>query len=322
MKRFIASRLLQAVPLLFGMSLVSFFIIQLAPGDYFSQLKLNPEISTQTIQAMERSFGLDKPPVIQYFYWLKNICTFNLGESFAYHVPVWFLIRSKLVNTVALSLFSLFLTWLIAIPLGIAAARREGTWQERLISFFAYVGISLPSFFIAMLMVFFAAKTLILPVGGTTSLFGPEIGFWAHFGDYLRHLLLPGLALTLAGFGSLVRLMKNNFLEFLSSPFVVTARAKGLPERTVLYKHVLRNAINPMITLFGYELSGILSGAALVEVVTNWPGMGRLILDAVMAQDLYLVMASLLIGGALLIIGNLVADILLAVVDPRIRLRT
>ncbi len=303
------------------MTFISFIIIQMAPGDYFTQLRMNPEISQETIESMRRNFGLDKPVFVQYLYWLKNIATFNMGESFSYHVPVSFLIRQKLKNTLSLSLFSIFFTWAAAIPLGIFAAVKEGRWQDKMLSFLAYIGISIPSFLIAMLLVFFAARTTIFPVGGTTSVFSINATGWEKFADYLKHLLLPGIALTLAGIGSLYRLMKNNFLEALGSPYITTARAKGLSESRIYFRHALRNAINPMITIFGYTLSSILSGAALIEIVTNWPGMGRLILDAVLSQDLYLVMASLLIGGILLILGNLVADILIAVADPRVRLR-
>ncbi|HNS31916.1 MAG TPA: ABC transporter permease [bacterium] len=321
MKRYILKRLLQFIPLIFGMTFISFIIIQMAPGDYFTQLRMNPEISQETIESMRRNFGLDKPVFVQYLYWLKNIATFNMGESFSYHVPVSFLIRQKLKNTLSLSLFSIFFTWAAAIPLGIFAAVKEGRWQDKMLSFLAYIGISIPSFLIAMLLVFFAARTTIFPVGGTTSVFSINATGWEKFADYLKHLLLPGIALTLAGIGSLYRLMKNNFLEALGSPYITTARAKGLSESRIYFRHALRNAINPMITIFGYTLSSILSGAALIEIVTNWPGMGRLILDAVLSQDLYLVMASLLIGGILLILGNLVADILIAVADPRVRLR-
>jgi len=321
MRRYILRRLAQFFPLILGMTVVSFFIIQLAPGDYFTQLRMNPEVSKETLDAMRRSFGLDRPAAVQYLFWLRNLLTLNLGESFAYHVPVSSLIRGKLMNTLALAVFSIVLTWLIAIPLGVYAATRDGKWQDRVLSILAYIGISVPGFLIAMLLVLAAARTMVLPIGGTTSIFTADASTWQRLGDYLRHLLLPGLALTLAGIGSLFRLMKNNFLEALGSPYVVTARAKGLPETRVLFRHCLRNAINPMITIFGYELSGLLSGAALVEIVTNWPGMGRLILEAVLAHDLYVVMASLLIGGVLLVAGNLVADILLAAADPRIRLR-
>ncbi|NLG12253.1 MAG: ABC transporter permease [Elusimicrobia bacterium] len=284
-------------------------------------MQMNPEVSPQTIESLRQSFGLDRPVFIQYFYWLKNILRFNLGESFSYHIPVSLLIKQKLKNTLAISAFSIFFTWLIAIPLGIFAAVKQGRWQEKSLSFLAYIGISLPSFLIAMLLVFFAAKTSVLPVGGTTSAFYIGVTGWGRFVDYFKHLLLPGTALTLAGIGGLYRLMKNNFLEVLGAPYVVTANAKGLSSLRVYSKHVFRNAINPMITIFGYTLSSVLSGAALVEIITNWPGMGRLMLEAVLSQDLYLVMASLLIGGILLIAGNLVADILIAVADPRVRLR-
>ncbi|MCK9266370.1 ABC transporter permease [bacterium] len=321
MKKYILKRFLQFIPLVLGMTFISFLIIQLAPGDYFTQLSMNPEISPQTIESMRVEFGLDKPVVIQYLYWLKNIATLNMGESFSYHVPVSFLIKQKLKNTLSLSLFSIFFTWALAIPLGIFAAIKEGRWQEKLLSFFAYIGLSIPSFLIAMLLVFFVAKTNVLPIGGTTSVFSINSTGWEKFIDYTKHLLLPGIALTLSGVGSLFRLMKNNFLETLGSPYITTARAKGLSYSSVYFKHTLRNSINPMITIFGYTLSSILSGAALVEIVTNWPGMGRLILDAVLSQDLYLVMASLLIGGILLIVGNLISDILIATTDPRVRLR-
>ncbi|MBN1444483.1 MAG: ABC transporter permease [Candidatus Omnitrophica bacterium] len=321
MKRYIFRRFLQFIPLLFGMTFISFVIIQLAPGDYFTQLQMNPEISPQTIESMRRNFGLDKPVIAQYFYWLGNLARFNLGESFSYHVPVSFLIGQKLKNTLALSVFSIFFTWLIAIPLGVYSAIKEGRWQEKMMSFFAYIGISIPSFLIAMLLVFFAARTMVLPVGGTTSVFYINATGWEKFIDYLKHLLLPGIALTLAEIGWLYRLMKNNFLEALGSPYIVTAHAKGLSDGRIYFRHALRNAVNPMITIFGYTLSSVLSGAALVEIITNWPGMGRLILDAVLSRDLYLVMASLLIGGVLLILGNLVADILIAAADPRVRLR-
>lgn len=321
MRQYIFKRLIQFIPLLFGMTFISFIIIQIAPGDYFTQLKMNPEISPETIENMKKLFGLDKPIITQYFYWLKNVFSFNLGESFTYHVPVSYLIKIRLKNTLALSIFSIFLTWIISIPLGIFGAVKEGKFIGKFLSFLAYIGISIPSFFLAMLFIFFISKTGFLPLGGTTSLFYENVSFFEKFLDYLKHLLVPGLILTLTGIGSLYRLMKNNFLEVLNSPYIFTAYAKGLPEWKIYLKHALRNAINPMITIFGYELSSILSGAGLVEIITGWPGMGRLILEGVLSSDLYLVMASLLIGGILLIIGNLFSDILLAIVDPRIRLR-
>ena len=321
MKRYILKRFLQFIPLIIGMTFISFLIIQMAPGDYFTQLKMNPEISPETIENMRKTFGLDKPVIIQYIYWLKNVFTFNLGESFSYHVPVSYLIKIRLKNTLSLSIFSIFLTWIIAIPLGIYAGIKEKSWIEKLLSFFAYIGISIPSFFMAMLFIFFISKTAILPLGGTRSIFYENATFIEKFIDYLKHLLVPGLILTISGIGSLYRLMKNNFIEALNSPYIFTAYSKGIPNYKIYFKHALRNAINPMITILGYELSGILSGAGLVEIITGWPGMGRLILEGVLSFDLYLVMASLLIGGILLILGNLFSDILLALVDPRVRLR-
>jgi peptide/nickel transport system permease protein len=321
MRRYILKRFFQFIPLIIGMTFISFLIIQMAPGDYFTQLKMNPEISPETIENMRKAFGLDKPVIIQYFYWLKNIFTFNLGESFSYHVPVSYLIKIRLKNTLSLSIFSIFLTWIIAIPLGVYGGIKNKSLIEKLLSFLAYIGISVPSFFIAMLFIFFISKTAILPLGGARSIFYENATAIEKFIDYVKHLLVPGIILTLSGIGSLYRLMKNNFLEALNSPYIFTAYSKGIPTYKIYFKHTLRNAINPMITIFGYELSGILSGAGLVEIITGWPGMGRLILEGVLSYDLYLVMASLLIGGILLIFGNLFSDILLALVDPRVRLR-
>ncbi len=321
MARYVLKRLIHILPIIVGMTFISFVIIQMAPGDPLSHLRMNPEVSPETVEEMRVNFGLDRPVAVQYLYWLRNMLTLNFGVSFSYHVPVSFLIGHKLKNTLALSVFSIICTWLIAIPLGIYAGMKENRWQEKVLSFFAYIGISIPAFLTAMLLVFFAARTAVLPLGGTTSIFSAEASGWEKFIDYMWHLLLPGLALTIAGVGSLFRIMKNNFLEAFGSPYIITAYAKGLPPRRIYFKHALRNALNPMITIFGYTFSTILSGSALVEIITNWPGMGKLILEAVFSQDIYLVMASLLIGGALLVVGNLMADILIAVADPRVRLR-
>lgn len=320
MKKLILQRLLQMVPLIIGMSFVSFIIIQSAPGDYFAQMKMNPEISPQTIEEMKASFGLDRPVIIQYFYWLKNMCKLDFGVSFAYHMPVKNLIKFRLKNTLCLAIFSLFLSWVIAVPLAIIAGYKQGTFLDRFFSILAYISISLPSFFVALLFVYFISKTGILPLGGTRSIFDANASSFAIFKDYLKHLLVPGLVLCFVSIGSLFRLMKNNFIESFSTPFVLAAWARGLPASKVIFKHGLRNAFNPMFTILGMEIGTLLNGAALTEIICGWPGMGSLMLEAVLSQDLYLVMGSLVISGLLLIIGNLIGDILIAFFDPRIRI--
>lgn len=320
MKKIVLQRLLQMIPILIGMSFISFIIIQSAPGDYFAQMKLNPEISPETIEEMKASFGLDKPVIIQYFFWLKNMCKLDFGISFAYHMPVKTLIKFRLKNTLCLAIFSLFLSWVVALPIAVIAGYKQTTFWDRFFSLLAYISISLPSFFVALLFVYFISKTGYLPLGGTRSIFDVNASAFVVFKDYLRHLLVPGLVLCFVSVGGLFRLMKNNFIESFNTPFVLAAWARGLPASKVIFRHGLRNALNPMFTILGMEIGTLLNGAALTEIICGWPGMGSLILEAVLSQDLYLVMGALVISGLLLIIGNLIGDLLIAFFDPRIRI--
>src|SRR3989304_4083014 len=267
MLRHIVQRLLNLIPLLFGVTLISFIIIQLSPGDFLSEMRLNPVVSSETVEAMRRNFGLDQPLHIQYLKWLRAIfLRGDLGYSFAYHVPVTWLIGSRLLNTLILNLAALVIAWLVAIPIGIHAATRQDSFSDNTLSMTAYLGISTPTFF-----------------------------------------------------SGLMRQMRGNLLEVLRQDYVRTARAKGLAERPVIYKHAVRNAINPLITIFGFEIGGLLSGSAILENVVGWPGLGRLILEALVQKDLYVVMGSLLIGSITLVLGNLGAGLLPAFADPRIR---
>ncbi len=319
MPRFILRRLLHFIPLLFGITLISFFVIQLAPGNYFDQVKLDPKISQETIQQLETRFGFDQPLVVQYFRWLFNVMRLDFGYSLTWQMPVYKLIKQRLWNTLLLAFWSMLFTWILSIPLGIFSAVRQYTGWDNLISVIAFLGMSIPNFFLAFLLIYFAATSGWFPIGGLVSLNYEQLSFWGQIWDKAHHLVIPVVVLGTSGMASLVRIMRGNMLEALGQPYILTARAKGLSEKRVVYIHALRNAINPMVTIFGYELSSLLSGAALVEIVTSYPGLGRLMLEAVLGQDLYLVMGSLLMGSVLLIMGNLVADIMLALVDPRIR---
>lgn len=319
MVRYIVRRLIQALPLLLGITLVSFFIMQLAPGDYFTKLQLNPEISKEQLSQLRTKFGLDKPLITQYLKWLWGIIHLDLGTSLVYQVPVAALIKERLLNTLLLSVTAMFVVWLVSIPLGIWCATHQYKWSDQFLSGLSFAGISLPAFFSAFLLLYVASTTGLLPTGGMMDLGHDEYSAWGKFIDYAKHLVIPVCVLTLASVAGMLRIMRANMLDELHLPYVIMARAKGLSEHSTIYKHALRNAINPMVTIFGYELSGLLSGAALTEIILSWPGMGRLILDALLQQDLYLVMASLLVSSVLLILGNLIADILLAWIDPRIR---
>lgn len=316
---YIVRRLIQAIPLLIGITLVSFFIMQLAPGDYFTKLELNPEISKEQLSQLRTRFGLDKPLIIQYLKWLWGILHLDLGTSLVYQIPVATLIKERLLNTLLLSIIALLVIWLISIPLGVLCATHQYKWIDQLLSGLSFIGISLPTFFFAFLLLYLASTTGLLPTGGMLDLAHNEYPLWGKFIDYAKHLIIPVCVLTLASVAGMLRIMRANMLDELHLPYITMARAKGLSEKSTIYKHALRNAVNPMVTIFGYELSGLLSGAALTEIILSWPGLGRLILDALLQQDLYLVMASLLVSSVLLILGNLIADILLAWVDPRIR---
>lgn len=319
MLHYIIRRILISIPLLLGISLLTFVLIQITPGNFFDTLKLDPQISGETIARYERLYHLDKPLLEQYFQWLKNLVKLDFGYSFYYNVPVTEVIGGRLLNTFILSLSSLIFTWLIAIPLGIWAAFHRNKFGDRLLAMLSFAGLSTPSFFLAILLLYAVSQWGILPLGGMHSANYEDYGFVEKALDLLKHLVIPTIVISLGSIASLQRIMRGNMLEALRQQYILTARAKGLPEHRVVYRHALRNAINPLITIFGYELSGLLGGAALIEIICNWPGLGALMLTAVRAKDVYLVMSSMLMGGVLLLLGNLISDIMLAWVDPRIR---
>ncbi|MDQ7842504.1 MAG: ABC transporter permease [Armatimonadota bacterium] len=319
MLRHIVRRLLQLIPLLLGITVLSFLIIQLSPGDFLAEIRLNPVVSQETVDQMRANFGLDQPLHIQYLRWLSNVVRGDFGYSFAFQVPVLWLIQSRLLNTLLLNVVALVIAWLVAVPIGIHAATRQYSATDNLFSFIAYIGISTPTFFSGLLLLYLAFVTRLLPIGGMTSLDYALLPWWGKVLDVARHIIIPASVLAFLAVAGLMRQMRANLLEVLRQDYVRTARSKGLADRVVIYKHAVRNAINPLITLFGLELGGLLSGSAILENVVGWPGLGQLILDAVTRKDLYVVMGSLVIGGVTLVLGNLVADILLAVADPRIR---
>lgn len=319
MKVFIIRRLLYSIPLLLAMSFVTFMFIQLAPGDYFDTLKLDPLISPETIKKFEEEYHLDQPPIVQYGYWLSRLVRLDFGYSFEHKRKVMELLIPRAKNTLILSFAALLFTWLIAIPIGIYSAVRQYSWGDKFFSFLAFFGMSIPSFFFALLLLYLAYLSGLLPIGGMVSANYYDLGFLGKSADLLKHLAIPTIVIGTGSMAGLQRIMRGNMLEVLRADYITTARSKGLPENRVIYRHALRNAINPMITIFGYELSGLLSGAALTEIIASWPGLGSLLLSAVRSQDLYLIMAGMMVGGFMLIAGNLVADVLLAWSDPRVQ---
>ncbi len=318
---FILKRLLHMIPLLIGVSLLTFLLMSLAPGDYFTALSQNPQISPETIAKLKAQFHLDKPWYVQYFFWLRNVFSGNFGYSMAYKIPATSLIFARLWNTFLLSFFALIIAWGIAIPLGIWAAVKKNSWIDHACSFIAFAGLSIPDILLALLALWFAAATGWFPVGGATSpihdLMTPLQQFW----DYTHHLILPALVLAAADLAGIMRQMRSNLLETLRAEYVSAARSRGLGEGWVIYKHALRNAINPLLTIFGYSLAGLLSGAFIVENIMAWPGLGRLTMEAFFQKDSYVVVDCVVMATVLLVVGNFIADLLLAWSDPRIRVK-
>lgn len=301
-----------------GIVFLSFLMMDFAPGNFLSQMAMNPQISPQVIEALKKQYGLGLPFFSQFGRWVQALLHGDLGYSFSYHVPVSDLIAQRVPMTLLLTISAVLLSWGAALPLAVTGARNAGNWLDRSLLSFSYLSISVPSFFLALLGLLLAEKTGWFPIGGAQSA-GSASENGAHFLDLLHHLILPALTLALGSFGVLYRLMRSSVMEVLSQPFMVAAQSRGLLKRLLFWRYLFRNSINPLVTLFGMELGGLLSGAAFTEMIFGWPGMGRLMLHAVMTRDLYLVMGGLLMGSILLLLGNLISDLLLYFLDPRVR---
>ncbi len=318
---YILKRILQTIPLLILVSLISFFIIRLSPVDPLAELRLNPSISKETLQRETERLGLDKPIYVQYFMWANSFIHGNLGVC-STGEKVSTKLKERIPNTLLLTGLVILLTWSAGIPLGVLAAVKWKTPLDRMLTVLTSVGMAIPSFFFAILLLIFAVKSGWFPVGGLTSYNFEDMSLWGQIGDVTHHLILPTVVLFTISLAGLQRQMRANLLVVLDSDYVKFARAKGVSEGKVVWKHAFRNAVNPMITMLGFEFASLLSGAALTEYVFQYPGLGRLILEAVMKSDINLVMASLMMGAIMLILGNLIADILLILTDPRIRAKS
>jgi len=319
MIHYVIRRLLLSVLLLVAASLMAFLILKAAPGDYFALLKADPRIPQEYVEQLRRQYGLDRPVMVQYGVWLSKALRGDLGYSFAYKQPVADVIGTRVLNTLVLNVCAVGLTWLIAIPLGIYAAVRQYSLRDKILSAVSFVGMSLPSFFSALILLYFFSSVLdLLPPGGLYSVRYAQMSAGEKLVDLSRHLVIPVIVLALTAMAGLQRITRSNMLEVLGQQYICTARAKGLSERQVIYKHALRNALNPLITIFGYEFGALLSGSALLEIILDYPGLGSLMYTAVRSQDQFLVMGGFMMGACMLLLGNLLAELLLAWVDPRI----
>ena len=325
MSAYLVRRLVHLVPTFLGATFLAFFVLQIAPGDFLTQWALDPKIRPETIERMRHNFGLDRPLLLQYLIWLKNLLHGDLGTSFMYQRPVLEVVWPRIENSLILVGLSLLFLYLIGIPIGVYQALRPYTLPDYVISFLAYFGLAIPNFFFMLILIFLLVKFKFaygwtpFPIGGMTSQGFEQLPPLRQWVDILWHAILPAFVVVTADLSGLTRVMRGQVMEVLGQDYIRTARSKGLAERVVLYKHALRNAIIPILANIGGLLPGLIGGAGLVEVVANWPGITPLLLDALNQQDLYVNVGIIALSSLLLIVGNILGDLLLALVDPRIR---
>lgn len=334
MIRYLLKRLFWMVPLLVGISLISFLIMHLAPGDITTtEAAFNPKASEESRAKLRKLYHLDEPPLVQYGYWLKRMATLDFGTSFASHQrPVFWekqdehgnvqkgLIQEALPVTLLINLLSLALIIVIALPLGVVAALTQNRPPDRAITVFVFIGFAVPGFWLAlMLMYWLGVVHGWLPISGLHSLGHEHLSLPGQVLDYARHLVLPVFISALGGLAGISLYVKNGMLDVLHQDYITTARAKGLPENAVVYRHALRNALLPLITLLGLSIPGLIGGSVIAESLFAIPGMGKLFYDAVLMRDFPVIMGILTIGSALTLIGNLLADVAYAWADPRVR---
>ncbi len=326
MLRFVIKRLISLIVTLLAVSVVAFAIIQLPPGDFLTSYMANlaadgQTTSQQTLDNLREQYGLDQPIIVQYGKWMGNILfRGDFGQSFEWNRPVETVLWSRMNMTITLSLATLMVTWIIALPIGVYSAVKQYSAGDYLATLLGFIGVAVPDFLISLVLMYIAFKYFNQSVGG---LFSPQFenADWslAKLIDLLSHLWIPVIIIGLAGTASLIRVMRANLLDELRKPYVVAARARGLPERTVILKYPVRVALNPFISTVGWVLPGLVSGSIIVSVVLSLPTVGPLLLRSLMSQDMYLAGAFILLLSILTMLGTLLSDVLLAVVDPRIR---
>ena len=323
MLRYIIKRLIFMIPLLLGITIICFFVMRLAPGSPTDlQTQMNPKSSVEMKERLKTLYELDKPIHEQYWSWLKKISRGDLGISFSSDLrPVAAKIMERLPITIILEFLSLLIIIAVAIPIGVLSAVYQDSLFDKITGVFVFIGFAVPTFWLALLlMIFFGIQLGWLPISGLRSLNYEYLTPWAQFVDLAKHLALPVFISAFGGLAGLSRYMRANMLEVIRQDYIMTARAKGLSERDVIYKHALRNALLPAITILGLSIPGLIGGSVIFETIFAIPGMGQLFYMAVMARDYPTVMGILLIGAVLTLLGNLIADVSYAVADPRIRL--
>ena len=317
--KYAARRLVHAGLLLVAISFLCFALAQIAPGDFFDAMRLNPRISSQTIDHIRSEYGMDQPLLVRYDRWLHSIFEGQMGFSFAYNGPVWPLLRVRARNTLVLTGTSTILAWLVAIPIGVWSAEKRGTRGDRLVGLATSTILTVPDLLIFLALLLLAVRTGWFPTGGMESLGAAGMSFWDRIGDGARHLFLPALGLSIVTLPTLLRHVRSAMVETLESPFMRAARGHGIPRARLLYRYALPAAMNPLLSLFGLSVGAMLSASLLAEVVLSWPGLGPLLLEAILSRDIYIVTGAVMLSSVFLVAGNLLADFLIFASDPRIR---
>ncbi len=321
MAKYIFKRLLLSIPVLFGITLITFAIIHITPGGPTAiQSNMNAKVSADSVAKLRALYDLDKPVQVQYLKWLGRMARLDFGESFNDNRPALDKILEKIPNTLLLNILSLFLIFIIAVPIGVYSAVKQNSVFDKIFSVSTLIGYSMPTFWLALLlMMYFGVYLHILPVSGMRSQDAGRFPLYLQIFDRLWHLALPVFVSAFGGLASISRYTRSSMLEVIRQDYIRTARAKGLPESRVIYKHALKNALLPIVTLLGLSLPGLIGGGFIFETIFSWPGMGRLGYEAAMNFDYTVIMGVVTFGAVLTLLGNIIADITYALVDPRIR---
>ena len=318
--KYLLRRLLRAFSLLVGVSALCFVFTEMAPGNYFDEMRLNPQISPDTISALRAQYGLDQPLVIRYARWMKSAIHADFGYSMAYNMPVAPLLWGRAKNTLLLTTTAMLLTWLISVPIGVWSASRRGGLVDRIVTVVTSLLVSIPEIVIAFALLALVVRWRLLPIGGmTATVNGAALSTWGSVRDVAVHLVLPVFILVQLESAVIIRHVRASVGEVLSAEYVRSARGLGIGRARLLFRHVLPVAANPAISLFGLSLAGLISGSLLVEVICGWPGLGPLVLEATLSRDLYLVIGGIMFSAVFMVGGSFVADVLLLASDPRIR---
>lgn len=323
MLSYLIRRLTLMIPILLGITLICFVVINLAPGSPAAiQEEFSPKASPEAQEALKKLYGLDKPIHERYINWLRMVITLDLGKSFVDGRAVKDKILERLPVTVTLNLLSLLFIFLLAIPIGIYSALKPGSLFDRALTVFVFAGFSVPTFWLALLaMIVFGVNLGLLPISGIQSIGAETLPIHERLLDWAKHLILPVTIMSISGLAGLSRYTRSSMLEVLRQDYIRTARAKGLPERVVIIRHALRNALLPIVTILGLAIPGLIGGSVIFESIFSIPGMGQLFYASAMARDYPTIMGILIIGAFLTLIGNLLADISYFLVDPRIRVK-